>query len=392
MDAIEVRSADGGGQENTEQQQQADGLDEIRGAVESLTTSVETRAGQLDASLAEMRGRLERAETALRRPGTAGLDTRQQAGELETRAFASFLRRGRELMSAEEVRVLRVSDDTDGGYLAPEQFIAEIQRDLVQFSPVRSVARVTPISAGAAVMPRRVSGFTAHWVGEIEPRPETTAKFGQARFEVKEIACWVDVSNALLEDSAFNITAEVAFEFAEEFGRAEGEAFVLGNGALEPTGFLTDTTVPVLNSGHATGLGSGGADVLLDLYGALPTPYRGNAVWAMNSNTMGALRKLKDTTGAYILAPAGINGAPSTTILGRPVVEMPDMPDIGAGAVPIVFGDFLRGYRIFDRIALSVLRDPYTQATRGITRFHGKRRVGAGVGRPDALRKLRIAV
>ncbi len=54
-------------------------------------------------------------------------------------------------------------------------------------------------------------------------------------------------------------------------------------------------------------------------------------------------------------------------------------------------GDLRQGYRIFDRVALSVLRDPYSQATNGITRFHGRRRVGAGVARPAALRKLRIA-
>ena len=46
------------------------------------------------------------------------------------------------------------------------------------------------------------------------------------------------------------------------------------------------------------------------------------------------------------------------------------MPDIGAGAFPIVFGDFGQGYRVFDRIGTSILRDDLTQRTKGKVRFH----------------------
>ncbi|QTI79014.1 phage major capsid protein [Roseomonas marmotae] len=364
----------------------ANELAEIRSAVEGLTASADERLGSLDTALTELRSRLDRTETVLRRPG-GGQDQRQGA-EVETRAFATFLRRGREALGAPEVRVLRVSDDTAGGYLAPDQFIADIQRNLVPFSPVRSVARVTNVSVGAVTLPKRTGGMTAQWVGEIQPRPETTVTFGQNRFEVREIACWVDVSNVLLEDAAVDIAAELAFEFAEEFGRAEGAAFVNGDGALRPMGFMADQTIPVSVSGSASAFT---ADNLMDLYGSVPAAYRANAVWAMNSNTLATARKMKDTAGTYLLQPAGLAGAPATTLLGRPVVEMPDMPDPVAGATPIVFGDFNQGYRIFDRIALSILRDPYSQATNGMTRFHGRRRVAGGVAKSEALRKLKIA-
>jgi HK97 family phage major capsid protein len=100
---------------------------------------------------------------------------------------------------------------------------------------------------------------------------------------------------------------------------------------------------------------------------------------------------LKDGQGRYIINIAGIDNTPVTTLLGRPVIEMVDMPDIGANTTPIVFGDFSNGYRIFDRVSLSILRDPYSQATNGMTRFHGRRRVAGGVGKSEALRKLKIA-
>ncbi|MGY4800154.1 phage major capsid protein [Teichococcus aerofrigidensis] len=370
-----------------QEQGEVNDLAEIRSAVQGFTTSADQRFGQLDSAMTEIRSRLDRTETVLRRPGI-GLETRQEP-EVETRAFATFLRRGREALEAPELRTLRVSDDTAGGYLAPDQFVAELLRNVVQFSPVRSVARVASTAAGAVLLPKRTGGMTAQWVGEIQPRPETTVTFGQNRYEVREIACWVDVSNAMLEDSAFDVAAELSFEFAEEFGRAEGAAFVNGDGVLRPFGFMTDPTIPTVASGSAATFG---ADSLLDLYHAIPSAYRANAVWAMNSNTLAQARKLKDTTGNYLLATAGIAGAMATTLLGRPVVEMPDMPDVAAGATPVVFGDFGQGYRIFDRVALSVLRDLYSQATNGMTRFHGRRRVAGGVAKAEALRKLRIAV
>jgi HK97 family phage major capsid protein len=119
--------------------------------------------------------------------------------------------------------------------------------------------------------------------------------------------------------------------------------------------------------------------------------YRINGTWGMNSTTLGAIRKLKDTNGNYMVAMAGLNNTPVTTLLGRPILEFPDMPDIGAGAFPIIFGEFQQGYRIFDRVALSILRDPYSQAAKGRIRFHGRRRVAGGVGKAEAIRKLKIA-
>jgi HK97 family phage major capsid protein len=361
-------------------------IEEIRTAVTGFTANAETRFSAFDTAMTEMRARLDRAETIARRPGLGAPNDPQAAAALEQRAYVQFLR-GRPL-AADEIRSLRVSDDTAGGYLAPDQFLVELLRNVVLFSPVRSVARVMSTSSPAILLPKRTAGMTAAWVGEVQPRPETTVTFGQNRYPVGELAAYVDVSNANLEDSAFDVAAELSFEFAEEFGRAEGAAFVNGNSVLTPSGFMQDSTVAYTPAGDANLVT---ADGIIDLYHALKTPYRANAVWGMNSATLGTIRKLKTSQGQYLLAVAGLENAPFTTLLGRPVVEMPDMPNIGAGAYPVVFGDFSNGYRIFDRVQLSVLRDPFSQATNGMTRFHGRRRVAGGIGKAEAIRKLKIA-
>ena len=78
-------------------------------------------------------------------------------------------------------------------------------------------------------------------------------------------------------------------------------------------------------------------------------------------------------------------GVPNT-ILGYPYIEAPDMPDIAHTAKPVVFGDFTRGYMVVDRVNLSVLRDPFTQATSGNVRYVARRRIVGQVVLAEALR------
>ena len=45
----------------------------------------------------------------------------------------------------------------------------------------------------------------------------------------------------------------------------------------------------------------------------------------------------------------------------------------------IAFGDWNRAYRIFDRVGLEVLRDPYSLARNSIVTFHARKRVGGAL-------------
>jgi HK97 family phage major capsid protein len=366
---------------------------DVETAIAALTSTFNTKmaafATDLKAANDNAAAATKRAdELAIKfnRPGAAANDNKEPT--VETKAFETFIRKGREALSSDEAKSLRVSDDTAGGYLATPDFITELDRNVILYSPVRQVARVLPTGSGSVLWPNRTGGLTATWTGETGPRAESTVTFGQKRYPVCELAAYVDVSNSILEDSNFDIAALIAFEASEEFGRAEGAAFVNGAQPLTPSGFMADTGLGYTPGGDAALLK---ADGIIDLYQAVKTPYRANAVWGMNSNTLGAVRKLKDTQNRYLLSLAGLENSPATTILGRPVVEMPDMPDVGTGTFPIVFGDFSAGYRIFDRISLSILRDPFSVATQGLTRFHLRRRVAGGVGKAEAIRKLKVS-
>lgn len=363
----------------------------VQKALADLQKSVDDRLKVVEGKTFDpktMQEQIDKLTAKLNRPGTGGDDEKKAAAVLEKKAFETFLRKGREGLSADEVKTLRISDDTGGGYLAEDQFIAEVDKNVVQFSPVRAAARVGQTGSGSVIIPRRTGRPTGSWVGETETRTETESTYGQAEVPIDEMACYVDVSNKLLEDAAVDVGGEVAFDVAEEFGRMEGAAFVSGNGTKKPLGFMSDTNLLYTPAGHATLIQSDG---LIDLFYALAPFYRQRGTFMCNGSTLAAIRKLKDTQNRYLWEPSLVVGQPET-ILGRPVVEAVDMPDIGANTYPVAFGDFSTGFRIYDRVGLSLIRDPFTQATGGLTRFHARKRVGARVIRAEALRKLKIAV
>ncbi len=333
-----------------------------------------------DSVIDEIRDR--RRFSAGRRPifASSGRHSRERSG-----AWSDFLR-GRPRAD------LQVADNVAGGFLAPPNFVQEMLRNLVLFSPIRDIARVAQTDQGQVLLPRRTGAMTATWrQRENDAATETQPTYGQISLEAGELAAYIDVSNRIFEDAAFDLEAELALDFAEEFGRAESEAFVKGDGVSQPLGLTKTSEIDTVITGDAGGFpDTDPADVLIKLFHALPSAYAANATWAMNRSTMETVRKFKLGDGQYLLQP-GLSSEYPATILGRPVVEFPDMDDVASNQMPIVFGDFNAGFRIYDRVQLSVMRDPYTVQKDGLIRFHGRRRVAGGVVRGEAFKLLKVA-
>jgi HK97 family phage major capsid protein len=355
-------------------------------AVEELRTGFEEYRTGTETELTELRTQVTDLETRMNRPGGNGSPNDGEIS-IERRAFTSFLRLGAERMEAEEARALIVGDDTKGGYLAPAEFQTEVIRGIVEISPIRQAVRVGSTSAGSVILPKLTGRPTASWVGEDEERDETTMTYGQIEIPIHELACYIDVSLRLLEDSAINVESEISTELSQEFAVKENSAFSNGDGAKKPLGIQRVAGIAEVVNGSASAVN---ADKLIGLMYTMPQQYRNNGSWLMNGTTLGLIMTLKDTQGRYLWQPSLQAGQPST-LLGRPVIEDPTMPDIGNGTFPIMYGDFSKAYRIYDRVGMSILRDPYTQATKGLVRFHARRRVGGGPILTEALRKLKMA-
>lgn len=367
-------------------------IEDLQKAVDARLKKLEEKGGNVetDETLRKMVARLDDLEKKANRPGNGGTGEDKAQAEAERKAFGSYLRLGN-TAPADELKTLIVSNDPQGGYLAPTEMASEMIRDITQYSPIRGLASVRTTTAPSVTYPKRTGITNGKWKGEQQDSEESEPGFGQTEIPIREINTYVDISNQLLADSAGQAEAEVRLALAEDFGEKEGKAFVNGVGTLDPEGILQNSSVGYTATGNATTLGSAPSDKLIDLFYSLKAVYRSRGTWLMNGSTLAAIRKLKDsTTNIYLWQPSLAAGQPET-ILGRPVIEDPEMPDVGSAAEPIVFGDIATAYRIIDRIGLSILVNPYLLATSGVTRIHATRRVGGRVVQPAAIKKLRCA-
>ncbi len=365
-------------------------LDQKMANIESKLNTLEEVNQKLVAaeqSQKNLQETVEKFETRLTRPNS-GMDTK--AVDEYMGAWDSYCRKGLEGLDAMEKKALTVSNDSTGGYLAPAEYVRELIKDVTEISPIRQIARVRSTGQRSIQIPKRTGQFAAQWVSESGTRSETTGwQVGLEELPAHEHYAMVDISEQDLEDSVFNLEAEMQSEFAEQFAKAEGAAFCTGNAVGKPEGFMTNSSVSEVNSGASAALT---ADGLISLVHGVKSDYGKNGVFVFNRSTLSAIRKLKDTAGQYILQTGmNLEGGAINTILGHPYIEATDMADIGANAYPIAFGDFRRAYMIVDRVSLAVLRDPFTQATTGNVRYIARRRVGGQVIQAEAIVKQKVS-
>jgi HK97 family phage major capsid protein len=371
---------------------------EAKGAADAL---FEEKAAKINASLDDLTDKLKAVESKAARPvvGADGMDQ----DEVEHRnAYRGWMRKGEENGLAElEAKAFRTTVNADGGFAVPKVIDQAIIKRLVDISPVRSVAQVIQIGTSDYNKLADVGGTTSGWVGEVAARPETnTPQLANVKPTMGELYCNPMATQVMLDDVQFDAEAWLAASIAEEFARAEGAAFISGNGTNQPTGFLAGTPVVTADASRAWGVlqfrASGQAaamptsvDVLINMVHDLKAGYRQGSVWMASKATLATLRTYKDTTNQYLWQNSVQAGMPNQ-FLGFPVVEAEDMPAVGANAFPLAFGNFGAGYLIVDRMGTRTLRDPYTN--KPFVGFYTTKRVGGIVQNSEAIKLLRIQV
>ena len=319
-------------------------------------------------------------------------------------AFDQFFRKGVDagLRDLEVKASSRTDSNPDGGYLVPDQMETAIERVLSTVSAMRAISRVVTISTGTYKKPVNLGGAVSGWVGETQARSETsTPRLAELAFPAMELYANPAATQQLLDDARVSIEQWLADEVSTVFAEAEGAAFVSGDGVNKPRGLLAYDTIADASyewgklgfvvSGVAAALSdatNNGMDALINLFTALRQGYRTNARFIMNRNTTAAVRKLKNADGDYLWQPSNQVGQPPS-LLGYPASDDDNMPNIGANAFPIAFGDFARGYVIVDRVGIRVLRDPFTN--KPYVHFYTTKRVGGGVQNFEAIKLLKIA-
>ncbi|MDU8945608.1 phage major capsid protein [Ovoidimarina sediminis] len=327
------------------------------------------------------------------------------------RAFSDWLRapgseRAKQALMEHETRTASGLTGAAGGYVVPEVIDTNIQTRARDSNPFRGLVRTVRTRTRDVKFPLSEADATQGWVGELGTRSQTTEPTLASKTPTFGMNyAYVYMSEELAMNAIVDIENWFVDEVSRALGEAEADAIVSGNGTNKPTGFLnvapesgddgsrTADAFKYLPSGTAATLGTDASavqDLLADLVYDLHSGYRANGRWLMNSATAGTLRKYKDADNRMLWSDGLAAGEPSR-LLGYPVSICESMPDIGADAHPIGFGDWYRAYVLCLNNGLFVQNADRSITTPGTHKIYVHQSIGGATYDENAVRFAKCA-
>lgn len=243
---------------------------------------------------------------------------------------------------------LSVGTDAKGGFVVPEEWETSLIKDLDDETVMRQVSTVVKLKHDRNY-PGIVDNGSAEYLLEDGVYGESDLTLDNRILHAYKQGRIIKVSDEIEQDAAVNIPKEIRMAFTMTFGTGQEAAFTIGTGSNKPTGI-----VPSASAGN-TSLAVGGLayEDILNLKYSLKKQYRIKGGFMCNSNTILAIRKLKDSNGQFLWQPSLQAGEPGL-LDGSPVHCNEQMVDIATGSVPMLYGDY-RHYKIADRLGIQLL-------------------------------------
>lgn len=275
--------------------------------------------------------------------------------------------------------VLQEGVDADGGYLVPDEYDHRLIDTLTEENIMRSLA-TTITTSGEHKINIAATKPAAAWIEEGGALTFGDATFSQILLDAHKLHVAIKVTEELLYDNAFQLETYILEQFGKALANAEEDSFLNGDGVGKPLGLFAAT-----GGGHIANTLTAAikSDDVLDLVYALKRPYRKNASFIINDQTLASIRKLKDNNGAYIWQPSYQAGEPDK-ILGYPVHTSAYAP-----ADAIAFGDYSY-YNIGDRGSRSFAELRELFAGNGMIGYVAKERVDGKLILPEAVQILKL--
>lgn len=193
---------------------------------------------------------------------------------------------------------------------------------------------------------------------------ESEPTYSSILLQMSKQGAIVKLANELITDAGFDIEANIAEQMGNAIGTRANTVIHAAVTAVAGSGVTAGTTNAIT------------ADELIDLQFATDGLVRTlpGAGYMVNTSTLGAIRKLKDNDGRYILDV--VAGGPST-ILGMPVIENPAVASIATGEKAVFFGHWPSVKVSTTGLEVAVSTDAYF--ANDITGYRFTYRLGAGV-------------
>lgn len=256
------------------------------------------------------------------------------------------------IMRNDEKMIKALSEGTpaDGGYLFPDEFRAEVIREIADRPSMRSLVTVIPMARDIMKIPGVANGPQITWTSENSVKSTTSIEFKEYTLTVYKMAALLYASDELIADSTFvDVIALIRTLFAERIQEEEDAVICHGSGTGRPTGLTNCSIAQVTSAAAALSF-----DDIIALIHGLPSKYRPNASFLMTNKSVQRLRLLKDGDSKYLWNESIAPGQPST-IYGYPVYENQNIGDS-----EIYFGDWKKVYYLGDRQQMTVETNRYS--------------------------------
>ena len=273
--------------------------------------------------------------------------------EQERKAFEAFIRNT--VMNTRDGDPVNLTIE-DNGAVVPQTIANKIIRKVYDICPILEKSSKYNVK-GTLTIPYYDESESAINVGYQSEFVQITSSVGQFTSNVTLTGylagALAKVSRSLIHNSQFNIVDHVVDLMAEHIARfIEHELLVGTEGKV--TGLSTLTNAVTTESATAIT-----ADDVIKLHDSIKDRFQRDAFFIMSTQTRTALRLLKDSMGRYMLQD-DISLPFGTSLLGKPVYVSDNMPEIGAGAGVIYYGDY-KGLatKFSESINIQVLRERY---------------------------------
>lgn len=318
-------------------------------------------------------------------------DQKEDRGKDLMPEFRAFIKTG---VISPELRALQVDPATQGGnLLPPQQFVAELIKEIDDAVFIRRLATVIPVntsdSLGASTLDTDLDD--ADWTTEVQSITEGTMTFGKRELKPNQLSKLVKVSMKLLRTSAIPVESLVSQRLAYKFAITEEKAFLLGSGTGEPLGLFTVSTdgISAARDVPSTG-GNITADSLIDAKYALKAQYRNGAQWIFHRDVVKLIAKLKDNDDQYLWRP-GISLGQPDTLLNLPVNESEYAPNtVAVDNYVGIIGNF-RYYWIAELMGMELQRLNELFAQTSQVGFIGRMWVDGAPVLESAFARIKIA-
>ena len=280
-----------------------------------------------------------------------------------------------------ETRDLLVSST---GTVPSSVFSELLTRMVLQSAVLSSNVRMVTTNTGENILMPRLTAFgTAAIVAEGASFAESDPTFATVTMSAHKFGNLLQVSDELIQDSAFDIERFVGQSLGTQIGQSIAGYLITGSGTAQPEGIMTNCTVGVTSSTAVAGVPS--IANVLSLYSSLPAQYRDGSSFVMHPDTYAGIVALNDTTGRSLVLP-DLTSAQPLQMLGKPVYLDTNVATTGTANKSIFFGNLAEYSAVRMVNSVQVLSSPDYAFANGLVTLRSQLRLDAKVLNTDAAR------